>query len=126
MSLSIETRRQSARETVIALSGEVDYATAQNLRAAISAILMRRAADAIVVDLAGVTLVDSTGLGTMVVARRICDEFDVEFRVRDPNPFVAKLFTVVGVADVLGLLPVLGLPPRVPVERGERMAPRVA
>ncbi|MGC9670665.1 STAS domain-containing protein [Planosporangium sp. 12N6] len=112
MSLSIQTRRRGDRETVIALHGEVDYATALDLRAAISATLSAGDVDTIVVDLSGVTFLDSTGVGTLVVATRICDDYDVEFRVCDPNPFIAKLFTVVGVAEMLGIPAAPGVPAR--------------
>ena len=126
MSLSIETHRQHARETVIALHGEVDYATALELRAAISATLSSGTVDTIIVDLAGVTFLDSTGVGTMVVAARICAELSVEFRVIEPNPFIAKLFTVVGVAEMLGVPVAAGVSPRLPGPRAVSPASRVA
>ena len=126
MSLSIETRRRDARESVIALHGEFDYATAQEVRGAISAVLGRRDSDVIVVDLAGVTFLDSTGVGTLVVARRICADFNVEFRVSDPNPFISKLFTVVGVAEILGVPTASGFGPRLPKPRTIPARTRVA
>jgi len=126
LSLSIETRRQSARTTVIALHGEVDYATALELRAAISTTLGTGTIDEIIVDLAGVTFLDSTGVGTMVVAARICAEMAVEFRVVEPNPFIAKLFTVVGVAEMLGVPLAPLVVPKLPRPRAQSPASRVA
>jgi anti-sigma B factor antagonist len=126
LSLSIQTRRQGARETVIVLHGEVDYATALDLRAAISATISAGDVDMITLDLAGVTLLDSTGVGTLVVARRICDDLQIGFRVCDPNPFVAKLFTVVGVAEVLGVPLAPGVSPRLPRTRVASSASQVA
>jgi len=126
VTLSIETRRRGGRESVIALHGEFDYATAQDVRNAISAVLGPRDIDLIVVDLAGVTFLDSTGVGTLVVARRICADFNVEFRVSDPNPFISKLFTVVGVAEILGVPTASGLGPRLPTPRSGAPRSRVA
>jgi len=126
VSLSIETRRRDERESVIALCGEFDYATAQEVRGAISAVLGPRDIDVITVDLAGVTFLDSTGVGTLVVARRICADFNVEFRVSDPNPFISKLFTVVGVAEILGVPTASGFGPRLPKPRTTRVRARVA
>jgi anti-sigma B factor antagonist len=126
VSLSIQTRRQGARETVIALYGEVDYSTALDLRAAISATLSAGDVDTIIVDLAGVTFLDSTGVGTLVVAARICAELKVEFRVCDPNPFIAKLFTVVGVAEMLGLPVASGVSPKLVRQRATSPSSRVA
>ena len=116
MSLSIETRPADARTMLVFLHGELDYATAQDVRVTITAALSADAIRSIVVDIAGVTFLDSTGVGTLVVARRICADCNVAFRLRNPNPFVAKLLTVVGVAEALGVPPVPGIRPRRPVD----------
>ncbi len=126
VSLSIQTRRHSARETVIALYGEVDYATALEFRAAMSATLSTGTVDTIIVDLSGVTFLDSTGVGTLVAAARICAELKVRFRVSEANPFIAKLFTVVGVAEMLGIPAAPGVPPRLPRLRVGSPAPQIA
>jgi len=126
VSLSIKTSRQGGRETVIGLHGEVDYATALELRAAITSALRSGTVDAVTVDLSGVTFLDSTGVGTLVVAARICAEVSVRFRVVDPNPFIAKLFTVVGVAEVLGVPVTPGVSPRLPHQPRSDAPTRVA
>jgi anti-anti-sigma factor len=100
--LSIATRAASKRETILTLRGEIDYETAQELRSAISEELRREGIEELVVSLAEVTFLDSTGIGTLVVAVRICSAVGVRLRVRDANPLVQRLFTVVGVARALG------------------------
>jgi anti-sigma B factor antagonist len=116
VSLSIETRPADARTMLVILKGEVDYATAQDVRMTISAALGGGGVERIVADVAGVTFLDSTGVGTLVVARRICADCRVAFSIRNPNPFVAKLLTVVGVAEALGVMPVPGIRPRRPLD----------
>jgi len=103
VTLSIETSVVNGRETVLTLRGEVDYETAQDLRTAISEALRREGVQVIAVNLARVTFLDSTGIGTLVVAGRICSELGVAVHVRDANPFIRRLFTVVGVAGALGI-----------------------
>ncbi len=56
---------------MVAARGEVDVATAPALRAAVDEALDRGPAD-VVVDLPGVTFIDSTGLGVLIGARRRC------------------------------------------------------
>lgn len=102
MKLSIDTRALSQRAILLTLTGELDYASAQHLRTAVTNALQDDI-DEIVVSLAGVTFVDSTGIGTLVVARRICGDVRVNLRVRDASPFIARLFAVVGVSEALGL-----------------------
>jgi anti-anti-sigma factor len=100
--LSIKTRPPDHREQQLWLSGEIDYETAQDLRAAVTSTLDGRI-DRLVINLSGVTFLDSTGIGTLVVARRICHGCGVTLHIREPNPFIARLFAVVGVSDVLGV-----------------------
>ncbi|GAA4262105.1 anti-sigma factor antagonist [Dactylosporangium darangshiense] len=87
---------------MLTLSGEIDYETAQELRTSVSSVL-DGSIDLLVIDLAGVTFLDSTGIGTLVVAKRICHSMGVKLDIRRPNPFIARLFAVVGVSDILGV-----------------------
>jgi anti-sigma B factor antagonist len=120
VSLSIETATHSDRTTVIELHGEFDYATAQQFREHVSALLRRGGTKAIVVDLAKVSFLDSTGVGTLVVASRICSDCTVRLLLRNVNPFIARLFAVLGVAEILGVPAPAGIvaPRRTPAQRG--------
>jgi anti-anti-sigma factor len=120
--LSIETRGSGSRGLLIVLRGELDYESALELRAAISRVLEQDGVRNLVVSLAGVTFIDSTGIGTLVVAHRICTDVGVTLRVRDANPFIGRLFTVLGVASALGL-PEVGEPRLLP---GQRPQPRAS
>ncbi len=100
--LSIEARPSLPRETVLKLSGEIDYESAQDLRTAVSGAL-EGGIDSLIINMAGVTFLDSTGIGTLVVARRICHGCGVTMHIREANPFIVRLFAVVGVCDVLGV-----------------------
>ncbi|MBN1173950.1 MAG: STAS domain-containing protein [Micromonosporaceae bacterium] len=102
MKLSIDTCALSQREVLLTLTGELDYATAQHLRTAVTNAVAGDI-DEITISLDGVTFVDSTGIGTLVVARRICADMRVNLRVCNASPFIARLFAVVGVSEALGL-----------------------
>jgi anti-sigma B factor antagonist len=121
VSLSIEASALDDRTYVVALNGEVDYATAKAFREAVSAALHAGNVHAIVVDLGGVTFLDSTGVGTLVVASRICAELGVRLQVCNVHPFIARLFSVLGVSDALGVGAPAGIvtPRRVPRVRTE-------
>jgi anti-sigma B factor antagonist len=86
----------------IVIDGELDLRTAVDLRAEVSAILAERPPPTDVeLDLAGVTFMDSLGLGTLVVGHRICAQLGVRYRVRNPSPFVSRLLEVSGLRDWL-------------------------
>jgi len=123
--LSIETRGLGSRGLLIALRGELDYESALDLRAAISGALAQDNVRELVVSLAAVTFIDSTGIGTLVVAHRICNDVGVILRVRDANPFIGRLFTVLGVAGALGL-PDVDEPRLLPGQRPQARASQPA
>ncbi|HET6214000.1 MAG TPA: STAS domain-containing protein [Micromonosporaceae bacterium] len=96
MNLLISSVRAGDRLT-IGLRGELDYGTAPALREAISTALAADPLPATIsVDLGGVTVVDSTGLGTLVVGYRICAQVRVRLAVCNPTPFVSRLLSVTG------------------------------
>jgi anti-sigma B factor antagonist len=121
LSLSVEASARDDRTYVVALNGEVDYATAKVFREAVSAALHAGNVHAIVVDLGGVTFLDSTGVGTLVVASRICAELGVRLNVCNVHPFIARLFAVLGVSEALGVGAPAGTvaPRRVPRPRAD-------
>jgi anti-sigma B factor antagonist len=53
------------RHTVVGVTGEIDVATAPALRDSLLA-LVNRGAESLVVDLRGVTFIDSTGVGSLL------------------------------------------------------------
>ena len=55
------------------------------------------------INLAGVTFLDSTGIGTLVVAKRGSATDGRQDAHSGPNPFIARLFAVVGVSGILGV-----------------------
>lgn len=101
MTLSIDTSTADNGDVTITLSGEVDYATAPSIRQTITDLLESKTIPTIRVDVAKVTVLDSTGIGTIVVAYRIARDMGVALRVTNPNRFVTRLFAVVGAEELL-------------------------
>jgi anti-anti-sigma factor len=130
VSLSIETGAQGDRTFVIVLRGEVDYTTVQHFREEVTALLAGGSVRSLLLDLAHVSFLDSTGVGTLVAARRICSEFGVRLHLHNVNPFIARLFAVLGVSDVLGVpVPAGVVTPRravPPTQRGGDALPQPA
>ncbi len=85
---------------VVAASGEVDVATSPQLLACVEEAKDR--SDRLLIDLSGVTFMDSTGLGVVVQAKRAFDGADA-LRVVVTEPNVRKVFEVTGLDGVLAL-----------------------
>ena len=92
--------------TVVVARGEVDVATAPALRVAVDEAL-DRAPDDVVVDLRGVTFIDSTGLGVLIGARRRSLDAGGRFRVLVTEPRILKVFEITGLADLFTIDPSL-------------------
>src|SRR5690606_35631825 len=101
MTLSIETGTSENGIVTVELAGEVDYATAPQIRETITIAVEGGVVTAIRVDVAKVTVLGSTGIGTIVVAYRIAREMGVELAVVNPNRFITRLFTVVGADELV-------------------------
>ncbi len=101
MSFSVAVTGLEDSEVLVAVAGEIDYATAPDLCAAISAAIDQFGPRHIRVDLARVTLLDSTGIGILVVAYRISRQLGIEFTVHNQNTLVDRVLSAVGVRDLL-------------------------
>lgn len=83
------------------VSGEVDIAVAQEFVAAAVRCLEDPEATVLRIDLAGVTFLDSSGLGALVQARNHAQSVAKSVVIANVAPTVMKVFTITGLADVL-------------------------
>lgn len=86
--------------TVVAVAGEVDVYTAPALDEVLSAAIAEGRAD-LVVDLSGVSFLDSTGLGVLVKALKRAREADGSLAVATESERVLKVFRITGLDLVI-------------------------
>jgi len=89
------TSLESDGETFVAVTGEIDLATAPELRAALMTV-----AGHLTVDLAGVSFMDSSGLGALVAAQKHTVGGGHRFSVRNETDLVERTMKLTGVYDV--------------------------
>ena len=104
--LSIESRSENDR-TVISMEGELDMANAPALQSAIESEELA-AAEIVVLDLQGLTFLDSTGLRVILAARELCWRRGQEFAVTPGSPQVQRLLSVTGVGEHLRTIATAG------------------
>ncbi|GII26365.1 STAS domain-containing protein [Planosporangium mesophilum] len=92
-------------EVIMAVGGRLGSTTAHRLRSAITALLNRGGIRTIGLDLRRLDSIDSTGIGTLVVAQRISAQVGVRLRLTAVSAYAARILGTLG-ADVM-----LGLPP---------------
>jgi anti-anti-sigma factor len=89
---------------VITVSGEVDHSIVQGLREHLLAEVDAAQADLVVVDLTGVTLMDSTGLGMLVTLYKRQHARGARTALTGASMSLVELLHVTGLDAVLPLL----------------------
>ena len=84
---------------VVAAFGEIDVATAPPLREKLQAHITE-GSSTVVVDLLGVTFLDSTALGVLVGALKRCREAGGELPLVITEPRLLKVFEITGLTGV--------------------------
>ena len=84
MALEVETRPADNGVTVLAPTGRLDVAGAPTLREAIGEVV-KNGPPKVVIDMEGVSFVDSTGLGSMIAALKQVRGSQGEIRLAAPN-----------------------------------------
>jgi len=105
-----DVRRSDGRAT-ITLRGEVDALVEQTIVDCIRQTAVLPSLAAIEVDATGITFIDSCGLRALLVGREVALSHGLEFEVRiTANSFVARVFTIAGLDEVLCVAPAGALP----------------
>jgi anti-anti-sigma factor len=92
------TERRDAEQTTLELVGELDLAVVDSVRAALSSA-KDDAPSRVLVDISGLTFMDSSGLALLVEARQAAAAAGREFVITQPRGQVRKLFQLTGMLD---------------------------
>jgi len=84
----------------LALSGELDLAASPELEAVMFQLFTDKPA-VLTLDLSGLTFIDSTGIGTVLLIRAEADKRGCELRIIRGGGNVHRIFKATGLADVL-------------------------
>ncbi len=104
--------------TVFTVRGEIDLQTAQLLEGAVDAHhLGRRRPGDILLDLASVTFMDSTGISVLLRLRRVAAVRGQHIRVIAASATVREVFTLTGLAERFDVKPYRHNQPRAAVDR---------
>ena len=116
--LHLDTSWPAPSTVRVAVVGEVDLATAHLLRDRLLGVLDKQAPAVLDVDLAGVTLLDCTGISALVAVRNAARHTGRHVRVTHPQPIVRRIL------DATGLLGPLSAPIDQPLTTGPIRPPQ--
>ena len=99
--MKIQTARSGSR-LVIKLCGEMDEYSAAQVRTACDDILDRNnTAGSIVIDLADVAFMDSTGIGFLIGRYKKAGKMGIKLAVRSPNFAADKVLSLAGIYTLI-------------------------
>jgi anti-anti-sigma factor len=93
--LGIDIQRDG-RTTILWLTGELDLATADELRRHVLLALDRHDPDRLLLDLSELSFTDSSGLAAMVWAHQLLTDRGRQLRLRCPRPLVRRALYITG------------------------------
>jgi anti-sigma B factor antagonist len=93
------------RSVVVTLSGEIDVAAAPTVRERLEQAAGRDVP--LVIDLTGVSFIDSTALGVLIGIQKLRAETGGELRLVISEPRVLKVFEITGLTDLFAIVPSL-------------------
>lgn len=101
-SLSLDTRHEGAR-TVVSLNGDLDLATVPGLCDTALSELGNPDCHLLVLDLAQLTFIDSTGLGCFIDLRNQARSAGKSVELASVPATARRTFHIAGLAEVFGL-----------------------
>ncbi|MCU1357678.1 MAG: rsbV2 [Acidimicrobiales bacterium] len=87
--------------TTISLTGDLDPATAPLLDDALGTIVADEAVGRVVLDLAGLSFLDSSGLRSFVTAREALSGRGADLALRRPSANIRRLLDITGLGEVI-------------------------
>ncbi|MEV6448415.1 STAS domain-containing protein [Amycolatopsis sp. NPDC051716] len=102
-SFSVTTRTTSGG-AVVTVEGELDVATAPRLRAEVAALVLQPG-QVLVVDLAGVTFCDSSGISALIAARNVAEAAGAAVALAALPARLSRTFGLIGLADFFPTYP---------------------
>lgn len=89
---------QVGKDAMVRLSGRIDVDSSPDLRERLRTILSEEALpQTIIVDLAGVSYLETSGVATLIEALRIARHHQINFRLQGLSGATLRLFEVTGV-----------------------------
>jgi anti-sigma B factor antagonist len=87
---------------VVAASGSLDIATVVQLESVLDDCMTTHGS--VVLDMSGLTMCDSAGLGALVRIQRRAQSLNVDFAVSRPRPHIVDVLAMTGIDKVIPVL----------------------
>lgn len=98
MNIGIEAGTDEIGRSVLSVSGAIDVQSRDSLITAARSVL-ELGAKVLVLDLAEITFMDSTGIGALVELGHDAEDADADFIIRNPSARVTRILDMTGLSS---------------------------
>jgi anti-anti-sigma factor len=107
----VQSRIRPDGSPQLVLSGDLDTASADEVRhAGLDLIAAADGDNIILIDLADVPFIDSTGLGALIALQNAADQIGLKVALLDPSSRVVRVLEITNLTDVFAVKYDRGLP----------------
>lgn len=100
MALDITVKQENQVLTVF-LKGELDHHTASKIKDAIDLRILKAPVKMLVLDMGGVTFMDSSGIGLIVGRYNRIKSFGGNMAIKNPNQTLSKILKMSGIDQLM-------------------------
>ena len=93
----LEFSGDESTAALLVLAGELDVSAAEVLTSTLQQV--NTSAPGLILDMAAVTFIDSSGLRTLIQARQMFRDEPASVTIRDPQPTTTRLLELTGLTD---------------------------
>lgn len=86
---------------IVKLVGELDEHSAEFVRRKLDTVFQDNNFNAVVLDLARMSFMDSTGIGVVIGRYKVLKKFGKKLYVKNPSPTVDKIFKMSGLYEII-------------------------
>lgn len=104
MNVTIREQGNDQEQIILFLQGEVDAFTAPQVNERLTPIILNKHYASIMIDLADVTYMDSTGIGIIIGALKASKQCGCQLLVRHIPSRIDRLFQITGLKDILSIV----------------------
>jgi len=90
---------------IVSLSGEIDHHSARDIREGIDRLIVEERPKSLVIDLAGIDFMDSSGLGLVLGRYRKAKQAGAEMYLCGASERVRKILSLAGVDKLIRFVP---------------------
>lgn len=105
MDFEVSINEHAGTSSIVSVNGEVDLHTAPRVRYAIERASGNRDSGVVVVDMSGISFIDSTALSMFARSKDALEEQGLSLRFAAPSKAVERIFSVTGFGDYFEVFP---------------------